>query len=844
MLKRPTLAGLLIGWLSISANVCQSAELIQLNEKNFDSLCPRGKEPDAIYGDWILRNEHLVAVIAAPVATRNANMTVRNVGGMLIDFTPRGAQSDQLSCFYPGGNRFNFHSIDDVEVIVDGKSVPLKSQTRFEGRKLEVVLQGEPTKGKDSHAVIRYALGDGDLALGYNVAVENKSSKSIDLAAQDFLRCDGVTFKFGNDDDTRLFWAEDQYFNQAYGFLLDEGTYDPSKDNRTLVRVANRKSQSEGEKKADEAAKKLEPGQKQSWGGRLICSQGLPGLRSMAHAMRNQAPSQWYQLKLNASDGPVTHAVVEVSRGDQSLGTVQSDEEGWVRMRLEAGAYSLKIAPLARDTRDHKIEIGVSPLSESLTLTPATRIKTRIVDSKGVAIPAKIQVIGTDPTPSPNWGPDSADTAVRNLLYTANGQASAPLPPGKYTVIASHGPEYDAVTQTIELKPGQTATIDAQLVRSVDTTGWVSGEFHSHSSPSGDNISSQLGRVQNLLAENLEFAPCTEHNRVDTYAPHLQRLDATRLMATCTGIELTGVPLPVNHQNAFPMKRTPHVQDGGGPTPDIDPIIQIERLAGWDSGSDKVVQMNHPNLPQIMGDRDLDGKADDGFRRMLDVMDIVEIHPLERIFSVPSADAPVKERGENRCYYWMQLLNLGYRKPAVVNTDAHYNWHGSGWMRNYIASSTDDPAKITTEEMLAAIQRGRMVMTTAPFLQVELRSNVDGKALRAISGDVVSLKGSSAKLYVRVQCANWYDINRVQVFLNGRAVEELNFTRGKQPDKFAANTPVRFEAEIELPKMNEPTHVIVATIGESLTLGDVMGSEFGKMPPVAVSNPIFVMAKE
>ena len=66
--------------------------------------------------------------------------------------------------------------------------------------------------------------------------------------------------------------------------------------------------------------------------------------------------------------------------------------------------------------------------------------------------------------------------------------------------------------------------MEAKLVRSVKTDGWISADFHSHSSPSGDNTSSQLGRVLNLLCEHVEFAPCTEHNRLSTYEPHLKRL--------------------------------------------------------------------------------------------------------------------------------------------------------------------------------------------------------------------------------------------------------------------------------------------------------------------------------
>ena len=54
-----------------------AADLLRLSEKNWDGATPQGKEVDAIYGDWVLRNEHLVAVIGEAIEGRNANMTVR-----------------------------------------------------------------------------------------------------------------------------------------------------------------------------------------------------------------------------------------------------------------------------------------------------------------------------------------------------------------------------------------------------------------------------------------------------------------------------------------------------------------------------------------------------------------------------------------------------------------------------------------------------------------------------------------------------------------------------------------------------------------------------------------------
>jgi hypothetical protein len=94
-------------------------------------------------------------------------------------------------------------------------------------------------------------------------------------------------------------------------------------------------------------------------------------------------------------------------------------------------------------------------------------------------------------------------------------------------------------------------------------------------------------------------------------------------------------------------------------------------------------------------------------------------------------------------------------------------------------------------------------------------------------------------LHIRVQCPNWLDVNRVQLFLNGRAAESMNYTRRTAPDRFHDEV-VKFDARLPLsPRID--THVIVAAIGEDLTLGPVMGPNYGaKLPPVAVTNPIFI----
>jgi hypothetical protein len=308
-------------------------------------------------------------------------------------------------------------------------------------------------------------------------------------------------------------------------------------------------------------------------------------------------------------------------------------------------------------------------------------------------------------------------------------------------------------------------------------------------------------------------------------------------MATCTGIELTGNLLPVNHQNAFPLVHRHRTQDGGAPQIHGNPLVQIERLAMWDGGSDKLVQGNHPNLVQILADRDLDGKHDGGFAGMLPFMDVVEVIPPSDIFQPPKDD-PFDKRARHPIFHWLRLLNLGYRIPGVVNTDAHYNFHGSGGLRNYIQSPTDNPAEVKTLDVVHAAEHGKIVMSTGPFMEVSLQADQPGEKSQGVPGDDVMAPTGKAVLHVRVQCPNWLDVNRVQVFLNGHPRQQLNFLRRQAPHKFA-NGVVKFDQQIEL-ALEQDTHVIVAAAGEGLEVGRVMGPSWGKQMPIAVSNPIFV----
>lgn len=791
-----------------------------------------GKETDWITGDYLLANDQIIAVIARPINGRDANMTVRDVGAAVIDLTRRDDMSDQLSAFYPGGGRYRFTDDSQVEFgkLPDGAYWRCSSSSSVQDN--------------GTTATVEYRLGDQDDFLTVTVTITGEQQAAVNPF--DGVRADR-TFRFGVLPATAVAFFADDFFRQAYGVETSVGGTAPGPpswgDDRlkqliyavpaadTTVSANELSPAGQLNATADPAS----PGDQ--WTARIYPASSLVDLWGLTQG----AAAQEFQLE----DGVGQHPRYQLTVVDDLDGkltpaiaadgaTWRCDSRGHCVTHLPAGRYRIRAEAIGHQPTERTIEVTAQPGRHVFSLGQSSAVEAIVRDQDGAPIPFKMTINGSN-VDDPSFGPDSADGSVGNCVYSTSGEVTRSLPPGRYEVVISHGPEYNAVFREVEVGVGEPQRIAATLERVVDTSGWVSAELHSHSSPSGDNTSSQLGRVENLVCEHLEFAPCTEHQRIDSYDDQLEILGATRLMATCSGMELTGSPLPINHQNAFPLRSVPMTQSGGGPRTDTNPVVQIQRLAMWDDGAAKVVQGNHPTFPQLLRDRDLDGRDDGGFASMLDYMDVIEVHPPEDIFA-EFADQPADEAQRNRMHHWMQLIKSGRRIPGVVNTDAHYNWHGSGALRNWVQSSTDDPAEIKIEEMIEHLEQGQIIMSTGPFMSVQLLANALDQPAEV--GNTVDLINGEAELAIQVQCPNWLDVNRVDVFIGGERQPQLTQTRRTHPASFGDGV-VKFDQRIPI-DVAEDTFVIVAAIGEGLNLQRVMGAQYGNRPPVVVSNPIYV----
>ena len=816
--------GMLAVFVAAAAIEARAADLVTLSPQTWDRYIPQGKEVDGIYGDFALANDTLIAVIGHPIRGRNANMTVRDVGGCLIDWTTRHHQSDQLSAYYPGAGlrELRFGGIE-VQAPKTYETSEL-DRVFVQGRSISLRMVATP-KEKEADIEVTYTLEDGKPYLTITTHYVNRGESSIDVALVDSMRADN-SFEFEEANSAPLFWAYDKHFGQAYGISGEGLTIRPKRTRGVLLQFADA---------GGKVAVTLKPGESHKLVRQVYPGANLFDLRSVHNNLTGKPAHPVVVTVKDPSGHPIAHAEVTYSRGKKKESWGRTNAKGQLTFHSGEQAETLTVESQPHGTKE--VAIASNQEGEIAVELPASAvINVAISDEHGKPIPCKVQFIGKGGTKSPDFGPESADRGVKNVHYSHDGRFHRALAPGSYDVIVSYGPEYDAIFKSVDLEAGKTATVEGKLVRSVNTPGWISTDYHSHSSPSGDNTASQLGRVLNLLCEQIEFAPCTEHNRLSTYDPHLKALGAVQRMATCVGMEMTGQPLPLNHQNAFPLVLKDRTQDNGAPVSDQDPETQITRLAAWDNNSEKLVQSNHPDIGWMFRDRNGDGTPDDGFAGLVGKMDVIEVHPLDTIF-----DPPTKKSGSsnqnNTVVNWLQMLNQGKRIPGVVNTDAHYNFHGSGFLRNYVKSPTDDPARVQTLDMVHASERGNLVMTSGPFMEVSLRPEADpSKAVGP--GDDLLLKDGKAKLKVRVQCPNWFDVDRVQVLINGSPSKEHNFTREANSSLFASGT-VKFDQEIAL-ELKSDAHVIVVAIGEKSQLGPVMGPEHKSDKPVAVSNPIYV----
>ena len=780
----------------ISLTCIAKVEVIEISKKN-TNLLPGGKEADGIIGDFVIKNDLIECLISGPAPNRKANMGAfwgpnGVTPGCLYDLCIKDSNNDQLTIFSPSKQQ---GKVSYVRTNDDNKSII----THISG-----AISGGLTK---THT---YSLEENEFGLTITSEFHNETEEKIS----------------GPIDDTWTRFRESGLFESVEW----ADSVDPSdKCGYAFIRMPDENGKTPPESKT------FHPNSS------LIIKRYLTVGNSPAQAygrvMQKIGDVCRVLIKLEGLNNiPITTARVDISRGEKSI-PAYPDKNGLIDLLLPPGEWKVIASDDGRKTIETKILLVRNKIyEEKITFGSQSGIKFIVSKSDGSPTPCKAQFIGIEGTPSPNLGPVDRAHGCRDQYHSENGRFFVGLLPGKYKVIITRGVEHDHYEKIVKITDGGVQEIRTKLVRSVSTNGWISTDFHNHSTPSGDNVCGTPDRLINLAAEHIEFAPTTEHNRIMDWEPIIKSLGLEKELSTIPGMELTGSG---PHLNAFPLNPKPHHQDGGAPTWTKDPRVNALNLmnhsghhpTGW-------VHINHPDMIENFIDQNKDGKPDGGYRGILSLIDAIETEnyrAAEILYPAPYKITRLAGREKVnivREFVWLQMLNRGLKTWGIAVSDAHtVHGNGVGGWRTYIPSSTDEPSKIDWQEISRRAKAGQMILTTGPFLEVSTQEGI-------IAGGIARAN-DSLLLNIKVQCSSWIDIDRIQILINGRADKSLNFTRDSNPN-FFRNGIVKFDQKIKIP-LSEDSHLIVVAYGSNFDLKTGYGSSGqSSIRPCAYNNPIFV----
>jgi hypothetical protein len=783
------------------ATTSAAPEIVEIHAGNVSEL-PEGREADGIIGDFLMRNDLVEAVISHNAPLRRANMSTFYgddgvTPGCLYDLTRRGRHRDNLTIFTPGNQQGKVSWVRVVSRPDDPEAVVETARTAASGGGLAVRHE--------------YRMRAAEPGLWITSVWTNESAAVREIEAKDVwtrFETHGIQGKYH--------WADAVDPAEKCGYAF--GWVEPEEASLPGLKV------------------KLEPGA--SFRVKRFLAVADSPAAALGHVAAIYGEARPWKLTIrDAAGNAVPDAVARFHVSDTVSIPGYPDEKGNL-------ALSFPEFPGLRVSVEAPGRASVSGVANGsdVVLGAPSAVRFAVTDGTGASIPCKVQFHGIEGTPRPDLGPNLRAHGCLDQWHSERGDFEVRLAPGKYRVVVTRGPEHGHHEEIISLAPGQTVPVSAKLARQVDSTGWISADFHNHTTISGDNICGTPDRIINMAVEHLEFVPTTEHNRIIDWSPYIQKLGLTKFLTTVPGMELTGRGA---HLNSFPLVPAPRVQDGGAPVWETDPRVNVHHLmnhGGWDPAQVRWTQINHPDLSENFVDRNLDGTVDGGFQFLEGLLGGVETQNYstsqilsDRPFHIADPLAKGSRVQVIREFVWLQLLNTGKRLWGVAVADAHaIHGNGTGSWRTYLPSSSDDPDRVSATEIIRHAQAGRMILSSAPFLQVR---TPDGET----AGATVTARDGQIVLDVKVQCADWYDIDRVQVLVSGRQVPELNFTRASHPALFAAApAPVRFHQPIPV-KLERDAHLIVVAIGEQSSLEKGFGtSAQAPVKPCAYNNPIFV----
>ena len=305
-----------------------------------------GKEVDWIYGDYVMTNESITVVVAAPIATRDANLTVRQIGASILDISLNEPSNDQLSAYIPTRGNYLFHDPSQVETGRDEEGVFWKC------RSSRTIAQD------GTFATVTYRLRDGEPFLRVSVEIRGKDIRRV--KAVDGVRADR-TFKFSASGDLAI--CEDPFFRQCIGFT------------GAGIKWVNGRPAELHHQPTQQSDEQL------MWETRIYPATSkldLLGARDGAEMCSFQVDDQ---LPIFGGES-MTRAKIRVASPNREPFELQTDDQGLAFARLPAGTYEVQASAIGFQSVPTQLPIEGATSAE-LKLTDGGGLIATIVDGEG-----------------------------------------------------------------------------------------------------------------------------------------------------------------------------------------------------------------------------------------------------------------------------------------------------------------------------------------------------------------------------------------------------------------------------------------------------------------------------
>lgn len=528
----------------------------------------------------------------------------------------------------------------------------------------------------------------------------------------------------------------------------------------------------------------------------------------------------------------------EANTRELTLGITQRDvDDAWslllngkeiakLQRRKERQLIYYPVPPGSLITGENTLEISIKKQSDDITvggftLLPGTLaevlklqpITVTVLDkTTGRSVPARLTITDAQKVPQEIYDAATPQTAVRTgVLYVSGDANSLSLPPGDYQCFASRGTEWSQDRLAFTVAEGRPATLRLQLVREVDTTGFVAADTHIHTVTfSGHGDATIEERMVTLAAEGVELAIATDHNHQTDYTPYQARLKLSEHFTSVTGNEVT---TKNGHFNSFPLP-------AAGALPDHNESDWVKLVNDIRAKGARVVILNHPHWPEIarspfgkFGLNRASGERATGGPFQFDAMELVN--------SCTDKPDPLYILHD-----WFALLNHGERITAVGSSDSHTVLDPVGQGRTYVRSRTDDPARINVDEACDAFLAGDTSISLGIFADVKVNGSFH-------MGQTAGVKGRPVTVELRVASASWITPEKATVYLNSLPVAEQEVPRA------GSGLPTNARLKFTLPQPSADAHLVCVVTGKGI---DAPGWHTQQGYSFAATNPVYLDA--